>query len=416
MRLRFSPLLAAAALAPATNAHAADLAIAEPVENVKICEAFGNGFFYSPGSDTCIKIGGYVEFGTAFGDTDFGHYNSTYPGSNWSNFFTEISIQLTASSVTEYGNLKGFIDFRAQTGNMGSFSESATQIVNSETNSGYVDTAWLSLGPLKAGYDTSLFDFGRGYTDTGGFGPDTISDHIQLTYAEAGWAFAGSIEDQRDRGGAGDISGLLEENGLYATGGQDNIPDIVGAVSYASGLFSGKLAAAYVNNAVSITGRGSEQDPFIGSPRTGWAIGGSAELALDMIAKGDKLFFTAVYGDNANAYTGIAGGTSVANTGGLFNNEIASLASGTSASAMASYKHLWTPSLWSAITASYADYDGAQNFDGYRLDAWRGVFSTSWTPVNGLELMLDGNYSHISDNGEDGSAWAVNLWMKRHWE
>lgn len=33
----------------------------------RICDAFGEGFTYSPGTGTCIKIAGYVKFGTAFG-------------------------------------------------------------------------------------------------------------------------------------------------------------------------------------------------------------------------------------------------------------------------------------------------------------------------------------------------------------
>ncbi len=172
-------LCSAAAMIIAQNAQAADLTAAEPVDYVKVCDAFGAGFFYSPGTDTCIKVGGYVKFGTAFGNTDFGTYNSTYPKSQWSNFYTEASIQLTASSVTEYGNLTGFLDFRAQTGNNGSFTQSASQVVNSSTNSAYVDSAWLSIGPVKAGRFTSLYDFGRGYTDTGSFGSDQTTDHIE---------------------------------------------------------------------------------------------------------------------------------------------------------------------------------------------------------------------------------------------
>lgn len=33
----------------------------------RICEAFGEGFTYSPTTGACIKIGGYVKFGTSFG-------------------------------------------------------------------------------------------------------------------------------------------------------------------------------------------------------------------------------------------------------------------------------------------------------------------------------------------------------------
>ena len=57
----------AAAFVVVGGAHAADLpAKAKPVEYVKICSVYGAGFFYIPGTDTCIKIGGWVRAEYAF--------------------------------------------------------------------------------------------------------------------------------------------------------------------------------------------------------------------------------------------------------------------------------------------------------------------------------------------------------------
>src|SRR6059036_2531742 len=51
----------AAAMAAVGGAQAADLPVkARPVEYVKICTLYGEGYYYIPGSDTCIKLGGYV--------------------------------------------------------------------------------------------------------------------------------------------------------------------------------------------------------------------------------------------------------------------------------------------------------------------------------------------------------------------
>jgi hypothetical protein len=33
---------------------------AKAVEYVRICSLYGAGFFYIPGTDTCIKLGGYL--------------------------------------------------------------------------------------------------------------------------------------------------------------------------------------------------------------------------------------------------------------------------------------------------------------------------------------------------------------------
>lgn len=44
----------------------------EPADDAvyaRMCDAFGEGYTYSPGTGACIKIGGYVKFGTSFGST-----------------------------------------------------------------------------------------------------------------------------------------------------------------------------------------------------------------------------------------------------------------------------------------------------------------------------------------------------------
>ena len=61
MKMVKSLLLGSAAgLVAVAGAQAADLPVkAKPVEYVKICSLYGEGFFYIPGTDTCIKIGGW---------------------------------------------------------------------------------------------------------------------------------------------------------------------------------------------------------------------------------------------------------------------------------------------------------------------------------------------------------------------
>ena len=61
--MNFKTLLlgTAAALSVVGGAQAADLAVAEPVDYVKVCDAYGVGYWYIPGTDTCIRIGGYVK-------------------------------------------------------------------------------------------------------------------------------------------------------------------------------------------------------------------------------------------------------------------------------------------------------------------------------------------------------------------
>ena len=52
----------AAGFAAVAGAQAADLPTkkAAPVEYVRVCSQFGAGFWYVPGSDTCIKLSGRI--------------------------------------------------------------------------------------------------------------------------------------------------------------------------------------------------------------------------------------------------------------------------------------------------------------------------------------------------------------------
>src|SRR5712671_7268970 len=51
----------AAGLMAVSGAQAADMPVkAKPVLYVKICSLYGDGFYYIPGTDTCLKMGGYV--------------------------------------------------------------------------------------------------------------------------------------------------------------------------------------------------------------------------------------------------------------------------------------------------------------------------------------------------------------------
>src|SRR5262245_17396428 len=52
----------AAALTAISSTQAADLPVkAKPVEYVKICSLYGEGFYYIPGTEICVKVGGYVQ-------------------------------------------------------------------------------------------------------------------------------------------------------------------------------------------------------------------------------------------------------------------------------------------------------------------------------------------------------------------
>jgi Porin subfamily len=50
-----------AVLIVTVGAQAAELPVkAKPVEYVRICSLYGAGFYYLPGTQTCLKVGGFV--------------------------------------------------------------------------------------------------------------------------------------------------------------------------------------------------------------------------------------------------------------------------------------------------------------------------------------------------------------------
>src|SRR5690606_41667143 len=71
----------AAALVAVSGARAADAVVVaepEPAEYVRICDVYGAGYFYIPGTETCRRIGGSVR--SAMGNCDLqGHNNATHP-------------------------------------------------------------------------------------------------------------------------------------------------------------------------------------------------------------------------------------------------------------------------------------------------------------------------------------------------
>src|SRR3954469_864493 len=72
-------LASAAGLVAVSGTQAADLPVkAKPVEYVKICTLYREGFYYIPGTDICLKIGGYVR--ADYGCNVTGARTPHYPG------------------------------------------------------------------------------------------------------------------------------------------------------------------------------------------------------------------------------------------------------------------------------------------------------------------------------------------------
>ena len=124
MNIKSLLLGSAAALAVVSGAQAADAVVAaepEPMEYVRVCDAFGTGYFYIPGTETCLKIGGYIRVEWRGGDV-LGQ--NTFPGGGGDSWQTRTraTLKLSTATDTEYGALKTYaeVEFQKDNNNGGS--------------------------------------------------------------------------------------------------------------------------------------------------------------------------------------------------------------------------------------------------------------------------------------------------------
>jgi len=105
----------AAGLVALSGAQAADLPVkAKAVEYVRICSLYGAGFFYIPGTDTCIKLGGYLRVDTTFngGIYDQPAWNGNLGQQNRLRDYyaarSRLAVSFDTRTATEYGVVRTF--------------------------------------------------------------------------------------------------------------------------------------------------------------------------------------------------------------------------------------------------------------------------------------------------------------------
>src|SRR5712675_1131569 len=152
----------AAGLIAMNGAQAADLPVkAKAVEYVRICSLYGAGFFYIPGTDTCIKLGGYLRVDTTFNggiydqpawSGDLGQQN------RYRDYFaarSRMALTIDTRTATEYGVVRTFgqADFQ--------FTTQGNNTVNpvSFTNSPSIGTSTSLLNGPGEGYVAVEFTF-----------------------------------------------------------------------------------------------------------------------------------------------------------------------------------------------------------------------------------------------------------------
>jgi hypothetical protein len=321
----------AAGLLAMSGAQAADLPVkAKAVEYVRICSLYGAGFWYIPGTDTCIKLGGYLRVDTTFngGVYDQPAWNGDLGQNNRyvDRFSSRSRMALTVDTrtATEYGVVRTFMQGDFQFNNAG-YTTNPAVLTAAGTNSNLLSTpgggyvavefvfiqfAGFTFGKSASAYATPWHGYPGNNSSYLLGGHDTVTgvNNIQYT-AQFGNGVSGTIGlDDPTVFNRTTLANLTTVNAFGAgTQGYAGTfsPDVVGniRIDQAWGLFqiSGALhevRAAY--NAVSGTA-GAE---LSGHPETKW--GGSVMAALQIknipTGPGDDIKIDATYakGDTKN--------------------------------------------------------------------------------------------------------------------
>ena len=407
-----------------TAAGAADLPVrkAAPVEYVRVCSAYGVGFFYIPGTETCLRVSGFARF----------EYNvaSARAFTQDSTGFRSIGrLNLDARTQTAYGTLRSFVrfDMARRTGHF--FSGTAIRRGEAEAATGVdfagrgqtqitLDKAFIQFAGITAGRATSFFDFySNDLTWFGITGSDRASTNL-LAYTASfggGWSATISMEDPQERrypiAGLDPVTGVPFLLGAPFGGGLPTFPAGVAGASilpaplggpFAVGLSQRNAMPDIVANVRVDQAWGSaqlsgfvHQIAVVGSSNFGFSTPGfrpdteygygvqaGVKINLPMIAPGDLLYLQAAYARGGLDYTisgqwvfgGAIGAQAVfppalfgtlgrfqVNTVDGIVDQFGETRLSRSWSALAAFLHYWTPQLRSGFAIGYSkiEYPGA---------------------------------------------------------
>jgi hypothetical protein len=253
MNIKSLLLGSAAALIAVSGARAADAVVVaepEPAEYVKICDVYGAGYFYIPGTETCLRIGGYLRYDMGVGDSGAldgannvadhmdGDRNDTY----YKNM--RFTLRTYTGQETELGTLKTFTETRFQFGNSsGDYTGDGTgwQAGNKATT---LNFAWIQLGGLRVGKDETVYDQFIGYA--GNVIQDTLipygvkDTNLISYYFDAGSGFTGVVS--------------LEE-GTAVNTIDSYVPHVVGGLKYKGDWGAITGVVAYDSNYEEVSGK-----------------------------------------------------------------------------------------------------------------------------------------------------------------
>jgi hypothetical protein len=189
----------------------------EPMEYVRICDVYGTGFFYIPGTETCMKISGYYRFETRFGSAGAAFADQM----NW---FSRFQLNVDVRNETEWGTLRGYAEGRFDYG-WGTYVGVVAGAPAAIT--GYNNNAYLNQGFIEIMTASGTLRMGKSDTPYArflGYGGEAVFDGV--------YGFSNRNEISYTFKGSNGFSAIIA---LLADGDQDFVPDIEGGINFAQG-------------------------------------------------------------------------------------------------------------------------------------------------------------------------------------
>jgi hypothetical protein len=383
----------AAVLVAVAGAQAADLPVkAKPVEYVKVCSLYGAGFWYVPGTDTCLKIGSFVRVQTAW-NTDgsdvpqgagtagaAGQGRQTRTDTTNFGFRVRSGVSVDLRTQTEYGTLRSYMDIGAQW---------STGAGTADNNAAAADTLWVDRGFIQfagftAGRIRSYFDINSfapyGYSNTRFSGDTGALGIYGIAYtAQFGNGVTASIsfeDNGQASGGRGhfDLNMAMGELGLGTTAfdnkGQQ-APDVVGALRIDQAWGYAQVSAALHDASGGYYGAANSTLNGHPADKYGFAVTGGFTLNDILGFKGDQFGMQGCYSVGAAGYCTRATGPwqmySSGNNAGFGWITDGIYDTGTNVELTTVWgingfvQHLWSPKWRTSLYGGYieVDYDGA---------------------------------------------------------
>ncbi|MEZ5787190.1 MAG: porin [Xanthobacteraceae bacterium] len=395
MKMVKSLLLGSAAgLMAVAGAQAADLPVkAAPVEYVKICSLYGAGFYYIPGTDTCVKIGGWVRFEAVTGAENpsntpfYGSLAGTQNTRLWTSmddiaYRARATISMDTRAQTEWGTVRTYMNIGWTAQNKIGLVDRGFGGPTLYTNRAFIQWAGFTFGRAQSFYDlipqSSFMYWNAPSHDTGDQATllaayttqwgNGISTTLSAEYPRRAGVFN---VDAPITGGVA-FNGTSYNIGPFWYNDYVNIqvPDIVGnfRIDQAWGSFQvmsalHQVGAAYYATPCAVVGATITGAQNCGHPddKWGWAAGVGAVINMPFFARGrSRLAFRVNFSEGASVYVNNNGdptwwgGSYSVGTGWLSDAILRDNVPGVQAGSLeltkawgfvAAFEHFWTPSL-----------------------------------------------------------------------